>query len=188
MKVNIPSQKVTILQDDLFSTPWYSFFENAWRRLGGGRSLNFGGILNTSTTAVGNVGTGEDDLITYSLERNTLQNDGELLKIDAFGTFASNGNNKTVKLYFGSTVIFDSGANAINGGSWNIKATIIRASSTTQEAIVEATDTSNTLNTTTYTAVTENLSNALTIKCTGEGTANDDIVQKALVTNLFLNL
>src|SRR5690349_11167290 len=39
--------------------------------------------LTTNYTAVGNVGAGEDDLITYSVPAATLATDGQVLRIEA---------------------------------------------------------------------------------------------------------
>ena len=64
-----------------------------------------GGVLNVNTTAVGNVTTGEDNLITYSLPANTLSVNGMALRIVAWGLTANNANAKTLKVYFGTVVI-----------------------------------------------------------------------------------
>lgn len=141
-----------------------------------------GGTLSVNTTQVGNVGTGEDDLMTYSLPANSLATNGESVEIEAFGTFASNVNNKEVKLYFGATVIFATGALAFNGDDWRINASVIRTGATAQITTALFASNGALLAVSTISATpAETLSGAVTIKCTGEGTANDDIAQFGMI-------
>ena len=141
-----------------------------------------GGTANVNTTAVGNVGTGEDDLITYALPANALAANGDYVEIEAFGTLASNANNKEVKLYFGSTVLLTTGSIALNGGDWAIRARVIRTGAATQKAIAWISAGNSLIAAfADYTTPAETLSGSVTIKCTGEATSNDDIVQEGLI-------
>lgn len=136
---------------------------------------------NINTTAVGNVGGGEDDLITYSVPAATLSSDGDSLEISAWGTFAANGNNKTIKIKFGGTTILDTGAVAANSGSWVIRATVVRTSATTQQCFATlVTDNSTLTDIAKYTTAAETLANAITLKCTGTATSDNDIIQKGM--------
>lgn len=145
-----------------------------------------GGPINVNTTAVGNVGAGEDDLISYTVPANTLNTNGDFLDFEFFGTFAANANNKTVKCYFGATNIFNSGAQAENGGSWKVSGKIIRTGAATQKAIVEfITDGILFTDDITYTATALTLSSTNILKCTGEATADNDIVNEALIVNFY---
>ena len=141
--------------------------------------------LNVDTTKVSNVGSGEDDLITYSMPANTLANNGESVKIDAFGTTAANGNNKTIKLYLGSTELTSATAGTPNDQDWEIVALIIRTGAATGKSIVEYKSNTSSDNTIDYVSLTEDFTTALTIKCTGEGVADSDIVQEALLIDLI---
>jgi hypothetical protein len=137
--------------------------------------------LKTDTTQTGNVGSGEDNLIDYSLPANTLGSNGDYLEIVAFGTMAANANNKTLKLYFGSTAIYDSGALSINGASWVLRATVIRTGASSQKCIVSVvSDDATLVDSASYNTASESLSGSVTIKCTGEATSNDDVVQEGL--------
>lgn len=139
-------------------------------------------ILTKDTTGVGNVGSGEDDLISYSIPANTVSSDGQSLEITAFGTMAANGNNKTLKLYIGSTTLYDSGALAVNNGNWCINSTIIRTGSSSQKCITTLISNNSTLpHSSTYISGTEDFTGAITLKCTGEATNDDDIVQEGLL-------
>jgi len=169
-----------------FTKPWTKFFFDVSRKIGSLKEYSLGGSLKTDTTAVGNVGSGADDLITYSLETDTISNVGDVLEIVAYGTQAANANNKTIKLVFGTTELFSTGAVASNGKDWEMRCTITRITATTQNcSTVFLGDTVLVTQTTDFTAGTEDLTTALTIKCTGEATSNDDIIQKGLFIKLF---
>lgn len=140
-----------------------------------------GGILFVSTTSVGNVGTGVDDLMTYSVPANTLAVNHQSLRIRAWGTFAENGNTKSVRLMFGSSVIaqFQTMSSLIK--KWRMEAIIVRTGATTQIAelsghlidvlqVVEPFAITATAN--------QTLSGAVILKMTGEGTSNNDITQE----------
>lgn len=181
-----PHSKEPVLNGNEFSLPWSRFFDNLRQRIGGAKSYTLGGKLTQNTTAVGNVGSGEDNLITYTLDDNTLSVDGDYITITAFGTTGANNNNKTIKLYLGSTVLFSTGAVASNNKDWEIKSTIIRTGSATQKCttsyngdIILVTETAN------YLSATEDLTTQLTIKCTGEGSSNNDVTQEGLVVNIY---
>ena len=70
--------------------------------------------LYASVTTVGNVGAGEDNLITYELPDGLLTADGYGFVIEAGFTFAANANNKRIRAYLGSTSLFDTTATAFN--------------------------------------------------------------------------
>lgn len=155
------------------------------KQLGSGASfVTVGGTCVVDSTSVGNVGTGEDDLISYSLPANSLAANNDYIDIEAFGVFAANSNNKTLKLHFGGTTAFTTGPVAANDGSWCIKAKVIRTGATAQKCISSIV-TGNALiaASSTYSTPAETLSGAVTIKCTGEATSSDDIIQHGLIVN-----
>lgn len=185
-RVDKQSAAEPIVSNLVMNPTWFQFFEQMWERIGGAKQYNLGGTLTVNTTAVGNVGTGEDNLITYDLPDNTISETGDRLVIKAFGTFAANANNKTVKLYLGSTVLATTGAIAANDKDWCIECEIIRTAAATQECIAKIyTDTSLVGELSNYVSGTEDFTTDLTIKCTGEATSDDDIIQKGLTINLF---
>lgn len=185
-KFTLPHSRGTVMSGDMFTAPWSRFFQDVARRIGSDKAYSIGGRLATNTTAVGNIGAGEDALISYSLEKNTLLNVGDTLEIVAFGSQAANGNNKTIKLIFGTTTLFSTGVVASNAKDWCIRATIIRTAAATQECIAEFNgDTVLVTQTSDYVAGTEDFTTTLTIKCTGEATSNNDIIQKGLFIKLF---
>lgn len=148
-----------------------------------------GGTAEVNTTAVGNVGVGEDDLITYTMPANALGTNGDFVKIRAWGTTANNANAKVVKLYFGTTFITLT-LTASQNDTWIIDATIVRVASNGQEAIGSISDWNagtpqfkNFQNG----SLAQDLTAAVVIKCTGEATDNNDIVQEGLVVEYGRN-
>jgi hypothetical protein len=145
------------------------------------------GVLSsqTVTTEVGNVGAGEDDLMSYVLPANTLNANGRALRITAFGSFGATANAKILRFYFGP-----SGAQILsaspNNISWMAQITLIRNTATlhyltsfavfgggaqvpTMSAIGNAAD----------------ATTPITIKFTGEGVADNDIKQRAMLIELL---
>lgn len=143
-------------------------------------------ILDSNITPVGNVDGSEDDLITYSLPGATLATNTDAVEIEAFGTLAANGNSKEVKIYFGATVLFDSGAAPQNGGDWNFKAKVIRTGAATQIAsTIQVANAISYQTSSLYTTPAETLSGPVTIKCTGTGVAVNDIIEKYLSVTYY---
>lgn len=140
--------------------------------------------LTTLTTPVGNVGTGEDDLMTYSVPTSALASNGQALRVKAAGTFAANANNKRIRLRLGASLLLDSTALAINGGSWVLDALIIRTGASSQSFVAEI-KTGNALLLNLISAATsaESLASAVTLKLTAEATADNDVVQSLMVVN-----
>jgi hypothetical protein len=183
MKIQLPSSQTEITSETT-TTIWYTFFDTLFKRILGKFDVFLGGVLSNNYTSTGSIGA-SSDLMSYTLKANTLKTKGDFLEVGAFGTFASNGNNKTITLTFGSTNIYTIGATGINSGSWDLKATIIRTDSNTQEIMVSANGTNAVLIKTVYTACTENLTTNLTIKASATGIANNDVVQKNLTIKIY---
>lgn len=137
--------------------------------------------LNVNVTDTGNVGAGEDDLHTYTLPAGTLGRDAESVEVEYALTFAANANNKRVRAYFGATAILDTGAGAQSGGTLVIRARVFRTGAATQKAHASFACTIGSafgVSTANLTTPAETLANAITIKVTGEGVANNDIVAR----------
>ena len=181
-----PNFRENVLNEGLLSKAWSRFISELTERVGSGQSYTLGGQLTNDTTSVGNVGAGVDDLITYLLEKNTFQNTGDVIEITAYGTTAANANNKTIKLLLGSTELLTTGALAFNNKDWQIKTTLTRTGSATQKSIaVFSGDTALLTQVSSFVSGTEDFTTALTIKCTGEATSNNDIIQQGLTINFY---
>lgn len=96
-----------------------------------------GSSVQLSATGIGNAAdTSEDVLFTFSLPASSLTVVGEGITILAFGKLASNGDNKTVKLYFGAQV-YSLGTVATANVSWMAKLTVFRSAANVQVILGE---------------------------------------------------
>lgn len=140
-------------------------------------------VLYTSTVQTGNATTVETDLFSYTLPAGALSNNGESVVMNVTGTFAATANNKRIRIRFGSTVIFDSGALAIVAANqYTIQARVWRVDGTNQKASILLTSSSTlfVIPAGIITNPTETLSGTVTFKITGLGTANNDITGEAV--------
>lgn len=148
--------------------------------------FGIGGTIFENFTDVGNSGTSETDLYTYTTPANTLATNGEQIQSEYGGVFVSSGTaTRQVRIYFGGTAIFDSGALTLSlSSAWTVYVTIVRVSSTVIRYAVSFTTQGAALSA--YTSVGEltglTLSNTNILKITGQaagvGAATDDIVAK----------
>ena len=138
-----------------------------------------GGVI---TTAVGNVGGGEDNLMTYTLPANTLARNGDYVEVDMWMSMAANGNTKTAEPYFGATKA-GWGGDTWNNTSTRITYKVVRTSATTQLMFAQLHKLSAGSVSTAYQTPTETLTGAVTIKLTGQSgsSATDDIIQRLMV-------
>lgn len=159
--------------------------------------FSLGGTLKTDTTTTGNVDGGEDNLISYALTAGQLSVNGDSIEFDCAGTFAADTHLKTLKAYFGGTVLISTTSLIFNNLDWRIHGRVIRASATTQKATCEITVGGTLLSAvnstiTDYTAPGETLANSITFKCTG---SDDDgvtptsnaVVQQLMTVKFFPN-
>lgn len=145
-------------------------------------------VTSVNTTTVGNVGIGEDDLRTYSLPASFLSTDGDSCYFEAAGTIASSANAKRIRVKFGATTIFDTGAAGIPVSTaidWRIMGRVVRTGAATQKCMVHMNTNSATLASyTDYTTAAETLSGAVTLKLTAEAVADNDIVQEIMLAGV----
>lgn len=144
-----------------------------------------GGTLNANVTSVANVGTGEDDLMTYSVPANTLGTNGMYLKFRGTGSFSSSANNKRIRIKWGATTILDTGAATIPisaAATWVFSGTVYRTTGSTAQMTEACLWTSCTgyIFFVGQVGASETLTGAVTLKATGEATTNNDIVQTGL--------
>jgi len=154
----------------------------------GSTTYKLGGSLTVNTTDAGNVGAGEDDLITYSVPAGLLAANGDYIEFTMSFDLAANANAKQVKVKFGATTIYASGSQTQNDGVIEITGKIIRTGAATQR-ITYSVSSNTTLFTdyADYVTAGETLSGAVTLKATGEAVSNDDISQKILTVKFFPN-
>jgi hypothetical protein len=151
---------------------------------GGGSSYR----LTTNTTPVGWVATtaAETDLMTYSLPAGTLAVNGQIARINMSGQGASS-HSKTVKIYFGSAVLFTIGPSTTLT-YWTVQVDVIRTGAATQVAQVNYHLSNSGGFAVAATAPAETLSGAITIKATGTSTSSsvtNEIMQNTLIVEIL---
>lgn len=134
-------------------------------------------VLAQSTTTAGNTTTTETDLYSYSVPANTLRKNGESLEFWYAGTLVAHATNtRQLRVKFGATTIFDSTAKATTTAyEFSIRGLIMRVSATSQKCITVMDTTQELFAITDYATTAETLSNAITLKLTGQGVATNDI-------------
>lgn len=151
-----------------------------------GGKVGLSGALFDHYTNAGNVTTGETDLYSDTTAANTFLNNGDKIEAEYGGIFVSSGTaTREIKIYFGGSAIFDSGALTLSlSSAWTIYVSIIRVSSTVVRYMISMTTEGAAL--AAYTAVGEltglTLSSTNIFKITGQaagiGAATNDIVAK----------
>lgn len=150
-----------------------------------GQAAKVGGKLSSNTTTVGNVGVGEDDLMTYSVPASTLSVNQQKIHFRASGTIANSINAKRLRVKFGGTTVLDTGAAGIPISAaiqWVLEGEVIRTGAATQKCNANLSTNNATLASYVgYSTAAETLSGAVTLKLTGEAVADNDIVQETMV-------
>ena len=154
----------------------------------GGSSLfiGIGGNAFNSIIPKGSSGIVETNLIEYLMPANSMNADGIYIELEAWGTFAANSSNKTLRLYLGTAVLLEVPAIAANGGSWVINSSVVRASSSAQKANSKIISSNTSVGAySSVTSPTADTTGVISIKCTGKGTSNNDVVQDGLIVKFF---
>jgi len=140
--------------------------------------------LKSFFTPIGNITTGEDDLQATTIAANKLSADGDYIDFEFSFDFAANANNKQIKLYVGGTQMYATGAQAQSGGNMVISGRITKtAANTVYVQIKQLSGMALFVDETTSVAGALTLTSSFVIKCTGEATATNDIVNPILQTN-----
>lgn len=129
-------------------------------------TINPMGTILVDTTSAGNVGGGEDTLMTFDLPADSLSTDGKVIRLTAWGKTGATANVKTIKLHFGATVIRQVGASAINDKDWLILGIVVRTGASAQDAI--GTEIVDSVSLNTHSEPAEDTTGAITIKLTGQ--------------------
>jgi len=128
----------------------------------------------------------ETDAFSYSLPAATLATLKDHVRILVWGITAANGNAKRYRVYFGSTVIYDSTASAQNNSPWYAECVVWRTGAATQDAIAYGCFHLNGVGTRNlFTQPTETLSGAITIRVTIQNSSAvaADITGKGMMTS-----
>ena len=141
--------------------------------------------LNRNITSQGNTGTAETELMAYTLPAAMLAVDKDSVHVHAWGIGAANTNTKTLRLYFGSTVVATIVMTNASYTAWQLTAMITRTGAATQIALGVADVHIYGGLSITYTTPGETLSGTVIIKLTGQsGTGSNDVTGKSMATRL----
>lgn len=128
----------------------------------------------------------ETSLATTTVPKGVLTETGDYVEIDAHGTTVNNANAKTIKLYWGATVILNLALTVSQAGFWRIKAKVYRTGKDTQRCVVEIMEGLVTLGAgkmafAENTALAEDEDADITVKITGTApTADNDMTCKTM--------
>lgn len=158
-------------------------------------SANVGGTIQVNTTTTGNIGAGEDNLISYTVSANTLANDGEYLEFDCWGSFAATATLKQLRLYV-DTAQFDTTSLLLNGKPWRAHGKIVRTDNTHCSVACEFTVGGTLLSSVNGTVVTVSVANpnpldanSFVFKVTGQDNgitpADNAVVQNAMILKWY---
>lgn len=142
-----------------------------------------GKISGDGTATATGTGTAEQILKTFTLPANSIANPGDSIRVTCSGTTGATANNKTMKLYFGASSITTPTA-ATNAKGWQLSYIVTRGSTVTAQAFAATGIVDTTAVSPIVVAGTDDLSTALTLKCTGtDGTsaANDIVVNQFVI-------
>jgi len=136
-----------------------------------------------SATQVGNVGTGEDNLINLSIPAQAAMNiAGQGIECIFSGAYANNANAKTLKFYFGGTAIVNKTLTTSQAGTWLIRVILIATGASAQSYVAEFIEQGTTSVRDVLVGTTAiSSASAMTVKCTGTATADNDITNNLAV-------
>lgn len=146
------------------------------------------GVLSTNTTAVGNVGAGEDDLQSYTLPANSLVTTEAGIEFNFIFQCAGNANNKRFRIYAGGTKIWDSQAGfTLSSAVVHVSGWISRTGSNAQHAVVTPHTLASLPSTAGVTITTLALTetSSIVLKATGEATSDNDIICQNMRVRFF---
>lgn len=132
--------------------------------------------LSSTVGPIGNSAGTQTTLDTIVVSQGTLAKTESSILLFACGKTAANANVKTIKVKFGSTELFTTGAVALNGVDWTLQVELIRASSTTQIAWIQFFSTATLTQKVAVASASESLATNQTITITGEGAGASDVL------------
>lgn len=135
--------------------------------------------LKTQTTSGVSVGSTETTLHTFDLPADLFSSlrIGDCIDVEYGIITAANANNKRPRIYFGSAVLYDGTAQAVNGGLAIFRVRVYQTSSAnSQRGYVTQHGSSLWVPAVLDTTLAQTTSAAITVKLTGQGVADNDLV------------
>lgn len=170
-------------------TKWVPAANYALKPVGSGTgTASVGGTLSLQVNQLSfGADTTEDDGHSYTLPANSLDHNGAAVKLSIYGSTAATGNSKRLKLWFGGTAIYDTGAVAANNKSFQLSALITRVSVGNQKAIISGHFNGSVVTASAVVATTKDETTALILKDTaqcGTAAAGDILLEGFMVEAL----
>lgn len=132
--------------------------------------------LASNAGPVGNTAGVQTTLDSFTVSQGTLSKTESSIFLFACGKTAANANVKTIKLKFGTTELFTTGAVALNNVDWTLQAEIVRTSSITQVAWIQFFATATLTQKIAVATASVDLAQNQTITITGEGAGASDVL------------
>lgn len=122
----------------LASANVFASSENTTPAGGSSETMKAYGIIDTDSTQQGTgANTTDTALRTYTLPANAFNANNRVIKVTAWGSFAANGNTKTVRIKWnglaGTTVVATT--LSVNNQNWILVAHIVRTGASTQDTL-----------------------------------------------------
>lgn len=145
------------------------------------------GNLKSDVSQIGNVGTGQDNLLSFAVPAASIANNGDTVEFKTTFEFAANANNKEVEILFGGVSVFLV-SDLFSGSFAEVIVRIKRTGATTAKVIATWISSDTLLRAdcqyTPSAAIT--WANANTFQVQGEATATDDIINLELESNVII--
>lgn len=135
-----------------------------------------------TTTNVGNVTTGEDNLQTHLIPAYNLERAGAAVRTTFTGTTANNANAKTLRVYIGTALVMTKSLTPSLAGAWQVEIVLIATAVNAQRytvKLIESDTAASGAATVAGVAVgsaTQASNASITLKTTAEAVATNDVV------------
>jgi hypothetical protein len=156
-------------------------------KIGGTTSYGIApGVAYKLAGSAGNIGTGEDNLMSYTLPANAMNAASRGVRITAYGYTATNANAKTLRVYFGATLIGSLSLTTGQFSSWRCDGEVLWEAGSLMRATMQIVQGGTVTNFDCKgTTVTHDPTTSALIRVTGEATADFDIEQIGMIVEFI---
>lgn len=127
MKISLPIRNEPITKEQVEKN-WYDFFDGIYNKVIGYFDSFLTATVYQDTEQEGNVDGTETSVSSFKI-RQTKLNANEVIEVFVGGTYASNGNNKTIRLKINASTYYTKTVST-SGGAWQISVKIVNLGTT----------------------------------------------------------